>query len=118
MATGRWNGALRIGGAALLLGLVGCATRHDVPEKTKEELLWFLENGKSAKEEVILRLGQPTAQFEGEKILTYRMALTEEEGLVAAPVAGQWGWKLSRYSLVLVFDQANILQKHNLVQVR
>jgi hypothetical protein len=118
MKPNRWNVAMRAGGVALFLGLIGCATQHPVPLKTQEELLSFLEDGKSAKEGVILKLGQPTGQFEGEKILTYRMTLTEEEGLVATRPAGQGGWQLARYSLVLVFDDAHILQKHNLVQVR
>jgi hypothetical protein len=89
-----------------------------VPAKTQEELLSFLEDGASTKESVLLKLGQPSGQFEGENILTYRMTVSDETGLVVTCAAGQGGWQLARYSLVLVFDARHVLQKHNLVQVR
>jgi len=118
MSVRGWNRLMTAGVAVLLLCSVGCATRQAVPPMIQEELLTFLEDGTSEKEGVILRLGQPTGQFDGEKILTYRMTLTDKEGLVTSLPAGQGGWQLARYSLVLVFDDAQILKKHNLVQVR
>jgi hypothetical protein len=59
-----------------------------------------------------MRLGSPSAQFEGERILTYR--LTRE----LAPTRETTSWNAAWYSLVLVFDPAHVLQRHRLVEVR
>jgi hypothetical protein len=72
---------------------------------------------------VLLRLGEPSASFEGERILTYRVGRTEagERWLVARAVlagppkrAGPAGLE----SLVLVFAPDGTLEKHALVAVQ
>jgi hypothetical protein len=103
---------------------VGCA--HDVPlvkEQLAEERLGPLEDGTTKMDEVLLRFGIPSAWFQGEKILTYRMMLDDDELVVVTreldgndPRISQW--KLAEYSLVLVFNDDHVLQKHSLVKVR
>src|SRR3972149_3560063 len=59
---------------AALLGLLlltGCATAP--PLKGRADLLDFLTDGKTTREEVALKLGQPSGKFERENIVTYRL---------------------------------------------
>lgn len=77
-------------------------------------------------EEVLLNLGIPSTQFQGERIFTYRMGLDEKrkKGLVvvarefirAAPRTLEW--QLAIYDLVLVFDNHHVLQRHSLIKVK
>ena len=103
----------------LALTLVGCAT---VPLKGRADLLDFLADGKTTREEVVLKLGQPSGKFERENILTYRLGfepknkgycLVERE----AQPDGWPTWLRAKYSLVLVFDETGVLRKHTLVEV-
>ena len=61
----------------LLLSLVllaGCTPpllRQARPAELRAEWLAFLVDGKTTREEVLLRLGTPSAHFEGERVLTY-----------------------------------------------
>ncbi len=112
--------------ALLLLTWCGCATPtlQVVPQDIDTKWLAYLEEGKTTKEDVLLRLGLPAAQFEGERILTYRMMLSDEEGLVVVsrelsssdPRLSQWA--RAEYSLVLVFNERHILQRHSLLRVK
>ncbi len=100
-------------GILLLLG--GCVTPNQFP--AKPHLLDFLQDGKTTKEETLLKLGQPSATLESEKYLTYRVGQDTKQGyflLDRAPM----GWAGVKYSLVLVFDPQGVLQKHSLVEVR
>jgi len=105
-------------GTAALAFLSGCASRPEREVSDASALLPFLQDGSSTKEELLLKLGEPSARFEGERILTYRMADSEKEGLAVASPRGIGGWETARYSLVLVFDDRQILKKHHLVRVR
>jgi len=98
----------------LLPVLAGCATTSMIADKT---LLDFLENGKTSKQMVILKLGQPSGTFEGEKIVTYRMGSDEKGYLLLDRQAGA-PWTGTKFSLVLIFDENNVLQKHSMVPVR
>jgi len=113
---------------AIAASLTGCVA-HKVQivnrEITEQTWLSFLEDAKTTKEEVLSRLGRPSAKFEGGSILTYR--LDDKYQVVPRDYgarAKSWGlgrpsvWKRGRYSLVLVFDPAMILQRHSLVRVR
>jgi hypothetical protein len=46
------------------------------------------------------------------------MADDEKGGIAVASPQGIGGWEKARYSLVLVFDDRQILKNHNLVRVR
>ncbi len=100
--------------------LAGCAS---APPKGQAGLLRFLTDGRTTREDVIVALGQPSARFEKEKVLTYRLGyepknhgyyLVERE----PPTESGWStWRQAKYSLVLVFDDAGVLRKHSLVEV-
>jgi hypothetical protein len=106
---------------ALVL-VAGCATTPP-PITGRPELLNFLSDAKTTKEEVITTLGQPSGKFEREKILTYRLGFkTGNKGFYVVeqqpgmPIEDNWAD--AKYSLVLVFDEKNVLRKHSLVEVR
>lgn len=97
----------------LLVLSAGCAT----PQRAADEaLLDFLENGKITKEIVLLKLGQPSAKYEKEHIITYRIG--HEKGRGYFLQARYIGWYETKFSLVLIFDNENVLRKHSLVEVR
>lgn len=105
----------------LVLTLVGCATTP-TPLKGRPDLLSFLADSKTTKEEVITTLGQPSGRFEAEKILTYRLGFEpKNNGYYVvereATPAGWPTWLRAKYSLVLVFDDSGVLRKHSLVEV-
>jgi hypothetical protein len=69
-----------------------------------------------------VQLGQPSGRFEGEKILTYRLGYEpKNQGYYVVEReanANSWPtWMRAKYSLVLVFSDASLLQKHSLVEV-
>jgi len=108
--------------AAVLLAftLVGCATAP--PLTGRHDLLDFLTDGKTTREDVVLQLGQPSGRFEHEHILTYRLGFEPKNKVyyVVEREAGPAGWPtwvFARYSLVLVFAENGVLQKHSLVEV-
>ncbi len=109
----------------LALILTGCAaheTQTVSSEITKQTWLSFLRDGKTLKAEVLSRLGTPSAEFEGSRILTYRLDGRYEvvvSDYKAHAIGGRLSeWKRAQYSLVLVFDADKILQRHSLVRVR
>lgn len=99
--------------------LAGCATPRLLADKT---FLEFLEDGKTSKQMVILKLGQPSGTFDGEKIVTYRLGSEEEKGYFLLDRQAGWprpgDWTGTTLSLVLIFDEHNVLQKHSMVPVR
>ena len=54
----------------LALALAGCATP---PLKGRANLLDFLVDGQTTREQTLHALGEPSARFEAERILTYRL---------------------------------------------
>jgi hypothetical protein len=103
----------------LALMLIGCATTQI---KGHTDLLNFIADGKTTKEEILLKLGQPSGKFKDEKILTYRLGFDSRNGgyYVVEREFDSFGepvWIKSKYSLVLIFDGQNILRKHSLVEV-
>jgi len=72
----------------------------------------FVVDGRTTKREVVMALGLPSGQFEGERILTYR--LTPDRKAVGREI----GWDEAPYSLVLMFDDGHVLVRHRLVEVR
>lgn len=103
--------------------LTGCVTPPNQLQPQKD-LLTFLEDGKTQKEEVLVRLGQPASKLEGERILTYRIGGDEKRGFYllereqSSTHREMGAWWASKFSLVLVFDEKNVLRKRSLVQVR
>ena len=106
--------------AAILISvlLTGCVT----PPDARKDLLAFLEAGRTTREEVLLKLGQPSGSFEQERIFTYRIGQYGEQGYyivspkVVLPAQGAT-WQNVHFSLVLVFDEQGRLRKHQLIRV-
>ena len=96
--------------------LPACATNTNMPGGDPQ-LLEFLRDGATTREEVLLKLGQPSATLESEKVLTYRIGGEARQGyVVEIPLQGSW--QGVTHSLVLIFDANGMLQKHSLVSVR
>jgi hypothetical protein len=96
--------------------LTGCTT----PLKGRPDLLEFLVDGQTSRTMVLQKLGPPTARFERDNILTYRLAYDERnKGYLPVLRERQWDsmWSQARHSLVLVFDSQGILTEHSLVEV-
>lgn len=108
------DGGRRVAIASLLLLLTACTT---VMPGADLKLLEFLRDGSTTREEVLLKLGEPSATLEAEKILTYRIGGDGDLGYFVETRKGD-SWQNVQYSLVLVFDSNAVLQKHNLVYVR
>ncbi len=109
---------------AAALALAGCATTTPPPLTTSKspDLVSSLTDGKTTKEQAILRLGQPSGRFEAGKILTYRLGYesTNHDYIVRERQPGAYGWPtwyVTQFSMVLVFDDNGVLQKHSLVKV-
>lgn len=109
---------------ALLVPLACAHATRPADTEISRQWLGYLQDDKTTKEEVLLKLGLPTAQFEGERILTWRLMLHAGEGLV--PVAREVDpldprmaqWREAEYNLILVFDERNVMQRHSLVKIK
>jgi hypothetical protein len=113
-------------GFLIILLLSGCAeTRlQTVDDATLQQQLALLEDGKTTKEDILLKFGIPSSQFEGEKILTYRLRFNQKENrfeVVSREVDRRdprfAEWMQTEYNLVLVFDERHILQKHSMLRI-
>jgi len=112
---------------SVIVMLTSCETPHVQPIDPhlllNSELLGFIRDGITTREEVVLKLGTPSAQFEGKKILTYQLR-PDKEGkwhLVVPQIneiSGFREWKEGTCSLVLAFGSDGTLRKHNLVKVK
>lgn len=98
----------------LALGLAGCATTIVGADPN---LLKFIEDGITTRQQVMLTLGQPSAIFRQEQILTYRIGEDPKQGLFIVNPSATEPWARVRYSLVLVFDDQGTLRKHSVVPV-
>jgi hypothetical protein len=76
---------------SLIILATGCATPKVQPADPqllfKSDLLSFLGDGVTTREEVVLKLGIPSAQIEGEKILMYQLKVDEDGKWDPAPQA-------------------------------
>lgn len=104
--------------------LAACATetvKPVAPASLPEiRVLAFLRDDETTREQVLLRLGVPTAQLEGDRILMYQLN-TDARGrwYLSAPewdaAEGMRTWRTGTSSLVLVFDDSGVLRRHSLV---
>lgn len=111
--------------ALALLLLTGCATNPNEnlvpPQEHLDRVFGPMQVGTVTREDVLIRLGLPSAQFEGERILTYQLVADLQTGtwVIRAPQrdfqSGFRAWDNLTCSLVLVFDDAGILERSSLV---
>jgi hypothetical protein len=126
-----WQGKALTGPSLLLLTVMfvlttaaGCATPRVQPADPqllfKSDLLSFLQDEVTKREEVLLKLGIPSAQIEGDRILMYQLK-TDKDGSwhLVAPgwnaTTGLRVWGQGTMSLVLVFGEDGVLRRHSLV---
>jgi len=95
-----------------------------VDDSILQQQLALLEDGKTTKQDILLKFGIPSSQFEGEKILTYRLRFNQKENrfeVVSREVDRRdprfAEWMQTEYNLVLVFDEKHILQKHSMLRI-
>lgn len=109
---------------AIIFLTTGCATPSLQPTDPQlllnSDLLGFVRNGVTTRETVVMRLGIPSAQIEGDRILMYQIK-TDKNGKLHL-VAPEWytasgfrAWSKGTMSLVLVFGDNGVLQQHSLV---
>lgn len=91
--------------------LVACTSP---PQQGQSDLLDFLQDGNTRREEVQMRLGEPNAMYEGNRIVAYRLR-RDQAGYVL--VKGGSDWQEVRYNLMLAFDAQGVLRRHTLVEV-
>ena len=104
---------------------VGCATPRIKPINKNDfsDSLQFLINGETKREEVLLKLGEPTGRFESDRILTYMLSIDTNKKVKILPRQLALSnidprlYELNRLvcSLVLVFEESNILKKAELI---
>jgi hypothetical protein len=117
---------MRIAILAVALCLLAAGCQQDLPNPSQldQKLSADLTDGKTTREQILLRFGEPSGQFEGQRILTYRLNCDD---------SGKWevvarrftqdnqehepSWEKSLFSLVLVFN-GPVLSKHSVVAVR
>ena len=102
---------------------LGCSTGVTT-ESIQQRWLPFLADGKTKKIVVLSRLGRPSAEFQKGRIITYRLQMDHKD--VLRPVSqGLDEFVIDRrlygvkpmYSLVLIFDDDEILRRHSLVKI-
>lgn len=81
----------------------------------RADLLNFIEDGKTTREQAYLNLGEPSALYEGGRIVCFRLGRDEGGDFVIGKKAGFAGVTTS---LIMVFDEEGLLSKHSLVQVK
>ncbi|MEO5988871.1 MAG: hypothetical protein ABIU54_04765 [Candidatus Eisenbacteria bacterium] len=113
---------------ALCLLFCGCAAHNlqtIVPKERTDSRIAFLADGLTKRAEVMSRLGDPSAVYEAEHILIYRM----DEGLRVVSLRGidaedrprpnePTRWTQVFHNLVLAFDSTGVLETHRLLRVR
>ena len=87
--------------------------------QVEDSKLAFLEDGETSREVVYRQLGRPSGNFEQDRILTYRL---DDHFNVAHSEKGPGSTRIrylrARFSLVLVFDDQGVLERHRVLQVR
>jgi hypothetical protein len=107
---------------AFLVIAVGChahRTEPVDPSASEPPDLNFLEDGSTTRDTIRKRLGEPSGRFEADRILTYRLNTKYE--VVAGtlePGSTSLAWSEERYSLVLVFGDDGVLERHRLIRIR
>jgi hypothetical protein len=115
-----WSCGLFLG-LALLSGCTPPLLRQVLPAELQGGPFAFLADGRTTREEVLLRLGTPSARFEGERILTYAISRRASGGWVWPGRSLEGGRKAPLFqargmeNLVLVFGSDGSLVRHSLV---
>jgi len=128
MRTGDLNVGLFLVSALLL---ASCSTVTQLEPQLVSERLPFIQDGKTSKEEILSRLGEPYNRYQGAQILTYEMC--EDFYLKGRlhikgtrPTGGKTEAQRTtvpcpldrRNKLILVFGPDNLVARHSVVLVK
>ncbi|MCU0975883.1 MAG: hypothetical protein MUC71_06155 [Steroidobacteraceae bacterium] len=102
---------MRAAPALALLLLGACASTP----AGQPDLLAFIEDGRTTREQALLALGEPSATYEEGRILAFRLG-SDKGGYFL--LEKQPGFLSVTYSLMLAFDEAGLLRRHSLVALR
>jgi len=98
------------GVVALTAALASCMTPVGSPD-----LLAFLKDDSTTREDVYLHLAEPSSTFEGGRILTYLLDEDKAGYILMRRKEKAWNGK---FSLVLAFDEHGVLRHHSIVRIR
>ncbi len=95
----------------LIVAILGCAHLNR-PGHLGPASITFIKPGKTTKAEVLQRLGQPTWDWEQERVIAYRW---EEMGEPSRFNREQFSSpSLTQWAFCIAFDEDNIVSHHNL----
>lgn len=111
--------------AATFSALLACSDPSIAIEKFRAfetGTLGALQDGRTTRQEILLKFGTPSATFEGERILTYDF-VRDPQGewrRVGTVLISDWRFNFipGSCSLVLVFGPDGLLVRHGLVKER
>ena len=104
-----------------LFSLAGCESppKRQLYGLSAEERFGFLVDGETSREEILLRMGNPSASYEDGRLFTYQIVPTSDGGWRVQPpgvdASMMRTWADYSCSLVLVFDENGLLARHKLV---
>jgi hypothetical protein len=112
---------------AFILSFFGCSNKLYVADSDFEsKYIPFIKDNAIQRDDVILQLGEPSWLFENGRIFTYRLFIDEKGRLKPINVGNEkkdstlayaYIYGPKQYSLVLIFNSNNLLQKHSLVRL-
>lgn len=111
-------------GLNFLIILSGCTTDNFPinPKYSIQEQYEFIQNGEVSREEIVMRLGNPSNVLEKGRILTFQLVQHEDGNWY--PHVASWftdknirKWQGRTCSLVLIFGENGILERHNIIDV-
>lgn len=98
--------------AAVAVTLTACASAP--PPAGTRDLLDVVKPG-APRTELVLRLGPPSATFEGERIMAWPIG--QDAGGYFVGSRHDVAHRITRYELIVVFDTDGRVAKHNLVEI-
>ena len=131
----KWSNLIVFIGVLLFAALVGgCAHPYTTPEVNRTWLN-FLQDNRTTRQQVVTKLGEPTASFENGRIVAYRLIGPNapdpaRDIYLFKPLDGippivarapepldevDWSVRLE-WSLVLVYDPQQIVMRHSVVR--
>jgi len=106
-------------GFCVLIVASGCSTTPKPPHDARAVDFGSIVIGSTSRARVVESLGPPSAMFEQGDVLTYRVAYHPRyTSRYVVPRRAHAGWGGVRYSLVLSFDPAGVLEKCSFAEVK
>jgi len=113
----RVNRALMVMIAIVAVTLIAACAQPVAPVATDEtmQLLPFLKDGKTNKDEILERFGAPRSRYENDAIFIYGVIRTSEGQIHVSARGRELG--ADNYDLVLVFGANDLLGRHTVVRM-